>query len=77
MIVQCPHCGVSVVVKGLGRKPLAISVNNICDALQSCRDIALAAEKLSCSRGYIYKVLGEHGLKPRDIVGRQILDSEK
>lgn len=61
----------------LGRKPLNLSVKNVCDTLRDCRDIALAAEKLSCSRGYIYKVLGEHALKPKDVIRRQIPDSEK
>ncbi len=68
MKIQCPHCGKPVVVKGLGRKSLGLDVNNVCDTLQDCRDITLAAEKLCCSRGYIYKVLGEQGLKPRDVI---------
>jgi DNA-directed RNA polymerase subunit RPC12/RpoP len=78
--VICPHCGKKVVLakrNRLGRKPLNIGVKNVCGTLRDCRDIALAAEKLSCSRGYIYKVLGEHGLKPGDVIRRQILDSEK
>ena len=67
--ITCPYCGGDVpVMNRLGRKPLNISVKNICDTLRDCHDIALAAEKLSCSRGYIYKVLGEHGLKPREVI---------
>jgi hypothetical protein len=69
--VICPNCGakVSVEVRGrLGRKPLNIGVKNICDALRDCRDINLAARVLNCSRGYIYKVLGEHGMKPREVI---------
>lgn len=62
MIVQCPHCRKQVVVNGLGRKPLNICVKNICDTLQDCKSIALAAEKLGCSRAYIYKVLKCEGL---------------
>ena len=69
--VICPNCGTAVpvaVTSSLGRRPLNISVKNVCDALRDCRDVALAAEKLGCSRGYIYKVLGEHGLKPREVI---------
>lgn len=76
--VTCPHCGNKVpTTNRLGRKPLNIGVKNICDTLRDCRDIALAAEKLGCSRGYIYKVLGQHELKPADVIRQQILDSEK
>lgn len=67
----CPNCGTKVpvgVTNRLGRKPLDISVKNICDTLQDCRDIALAAEKLGCSRGYIYKVLKSEGLVPWQVI---------
>ncbi len=67
--ITCPHCGGDVpAMNRLGRKPLGIGVKIICDTLQDCQDITLAAEKLCCSRGYIYKVLGEQGLKPRDVI---------
>ncbi len=72
--VICPNCGAKVPVEvtgRLGRKPLNIGVKNVCDTLQDCRDIALAAEKLGCSRGYIYKVLGEHGMKPKEVFQRK------
>ncbi len=76
--ITCPHCGEEVpITNRLGRKPLNIPVKNICDTLRACRDITVAAENLACSRGYIYKVLTEHGLKPRDVVRRRILDGEK
>ena len=78
--IMCPHCGKKVVLaktNRLGRKPLNIGVKNICDTLQDCGDIALTAEKLGCSRAYIYQELGKHGLKPRNVMARQILDSEK
>lgn len=64
MIVQCPHCRKTVVVNGLGRKSLNIGVKNICDTLQDCKNIALAAEKLGCSWAHIYKVLKSKGLSP-------------
>ena len=56
------------VTSRLGRKPLNISVKNICDTLQSSCNIALAAEKLGCSRAYIYKVLKSEGLSPRQVI---------
>ena len=69
--ITCPTCGTKVPIakmNRLGRKPLNISVNNIYDTLQACHNIALAAEKLGCSRGYIYKVLKEQGRSPRDFI---------
>jgi len=69
--VVCPHCGRKMALtkrNRLGRKPLNLSVQNICDTLQDCRDIALAAQKLDCSRGYIYKMLKEQGRSPRDYI---------
>ena len=68
MIVQCPHCRKTVVVNGLGRKSLNIGVKNICDTLQDCKNIALAAEKLGCSRAYIYKVLKCEGLSTWQVI---------
>ena len=69
--ITCPNCGSKVPIakmNKLGRKALNISVKNICDTLRDCRDIALAAEKLGCSRGYIYKVLKSAGLSPRQVI---------
>ena len=69
--ITCPNCGSKVPIakmNRLGRKPLNISVKNVCDTLRDCRDIALAAEKLGCSRGYIYKVLKSEGLGPRQVI---------
>jgi len=68
MIIQCPHCGERIVVNGLGRKRLDIPLKNICEALQSERSVASAAEKLHCSQGYIFNVLKAQRLKPRDII---------
>ena len=69
--IVCPHCGKKVALtkrNRLGRKPLNLSVKNVCDTIQDCCDIALAAEKLGCSRGYVYKVLKEQGRSPRDFI---------
>ncbi|MCJ7744198.1 MAG: hypothetical protein MUO99_06515 [Dehalococcoidales bacterium] len=60
MIVRCPHCGKTVDLgRVTGRKPLNITVKNVCDALQGRGTITAAARELGCSRGYIYKVLKE------------------
>jgi len=69
--ITCPHCGQEVlmpIINRSGRKPLNIGVKNICDALRACRDISLAAEKLNCSRGYIYKVLVQHHMTPKGVM---------
>jgi len=68
MIVQCPHCGESVVVSGLGRKPLNITLKNVCEALQAHHNIVAAANELNCSQGYIFGVLKANRLKLKDVV---------
>ena len=72
MIVLCPHCGKSVLVNGLGRKPLNISLKNVLESLQAHLSVAVAAQELHCSQGYIFGVLKVHGLKPNDIVEGQV-----
>lgn len=69
MIVQCPHCGQEVEVKGIGRHPLSIPLTNVCDALKRRSSVALAAEDLKCSQPYIFKVLKANGLKLKDVIG--------
>ncbi len=68
--ITCPGCGeqIPVVTGSLGRKPLNIPVINICDALQACSSIAVAATQLKCSRGYIHKELAKHGVTPADVI---------
>ncbi len=68
MKINCPHCGGTVVVNGLGRKALNIAVKNVCDALQLYRSVLAAANYLGCSRAYIYKVLKEDGLTAADVI---------
>ena len=68
MIIPCPNCGEKVVVKGLGRKPLNIPLNNVCECLRKHRSVAAAAHELSCSQGYIFKVLKANGLRLKDMV---------
>lgn len=72
--VTCPNCGTRVGIARLnksGRKSLNIGVKNICDTLQACRDIALTAEKLGCSRAYIYRQLAKHGATPREVIEKK------
>ena len=68
MLVQCPHCGKSVVVNGLGRKRLNIPLKNVCESLQVHRSVVAAANELNCSQGYIFQVLKDNGLKSKDII---------
>ena len=68
MQVECPNCGKSITVNSLGRKPLGIAVKIVLDTLQDCRSITLAAEKLRCSRAYIYLELKKHGMSPREVI---------
>jgi hypothetical protein len=68
MKIQCPNCGTQVVVKGIGRPRLNIPVIKVYNTLQVCSSVALAAQELSCSRGFIYKVLKDHGLRAQDIM---------
>jgi hypothetical protein len=69
MIVQCPHCGKPVPVKGTGRKPLGIPVKKVCDALKARSTVSGAAVELNCSRAYIYKTLKDAGLTVREARG--------
>jgi len=70
MKVECPHCGKSVVVNGIGRKPLNIPLKNVCEALQAHHSVGAVAQELGCSPGYIYKVLKANGLKLKDVIKR-------
>ena len=67
MIIKCPHCGKPVPINGMGRKPLSISVKNVCDALQAHSTVLEAAQELGCSRGYIYKALKGAGLMVKGV----------
>jgi len=54
--------------RSLGRKMLDISVIRICDELQACQSIGLAAGELKCSRAYIYQELAKYGTTPLDVI---------
>jgi len=68
MLVQCPHCGKPVRVNGLGRKAFNMPVTKVCDALRIHRSVLVAANKLGCSRAYIYKILKADGLTPAAVI---------
>ncbi len=68
MKVQCPNCGHSVVVSGLGRKRLDIPLKNILDMVSRHTTVASAAGELGCSEAYIFGVLKANGLKLKDVV---------
>jgi hypothetical protein len=68
MIIQCPHCGKSVVVNGLGPKPLNIPLKNVCESLWAHRSVVAAANELNCSEAYIFAALKANGLKLKDVI---------
>ena len=70
MKTQCPKCGEPIVLNRLGRKPLAIPVTIVCDTLKACSSVDAAAEKLNCSRAYIYKVLKANNLTLKEVLKR-------
>jgi len=67
MKIRCPNCGHSVVVNGLGRRPLNIPLKNVCEALRAHCSVVAAAQELGCSEAYIFKVLKANGLRLRDM----------
>ncbi len=72
MLIECPHCGESIVINGLGRKALNIPLINVYDALQHYRSVGAAAVELGCSRAYIYKVLKVKKLTPADVINDRL-----
>lgn len=75
MIVQCPHCGKSVVVNGLGRKRLNVSLAFVCKALQLCSgNYSKAARVVSnelgekVSPGFVMSRIKRAGLTKEDVI---------
>ena len=68
MKVQCPNCGHSVVVNGLGRKRLNIPLKNVLESLETHRSVGAVAQELRCSEAYIYNALKANGLRLKDVV---------
>ncbi len=67
-VITCPHCGKVAATLLLGRSASNIGVTKVCDALRLCRSVPAAAEKLGCSRAYIYKVLKYNGLTVKEVL---------
>ncbi|MDP2919428.1 MAG: hypothetical protein Q8O43_04325 [Dehalococcoidia bacterium] len=67
-VITCPHCGKVAATLGIGRAATNIVVTDICDALRLCRSVPLAAEKLGCSRGLVYKILKANGLTVAGVI---------
>ena len=72
MKIQCPQCGASMVVNGLGRKPLNRNVLEVCDALRTSSTVGQAAKKLGVSRPYLYKVLKANGLTMKEVLNNKL-----
>lgn len=71
--ITCPKCGAEIPVATTptnitGRKPLAIPVENVYNALRTSSTISQAAEKLGCSRAHIYMVLKREGTTPKNVM---------
>ena len=73
MKVQCPHCGQSVVVNGLGRRRLNIPLKNVSECLLKHRSVVTAANELGCSPAYIFGILKANGLKLKDVINGKVL----
>ena len=68
MFVKCQNCVEMTEVNGLGRRPLAIPLKNVCEALQAHRNVVAATQELGCSEAYVYSVLKANGLRLKDVV---------
>jgi len=68
MKITCPKCGEIITIGLLGRKPLNIPVIIVCDAIQAYHSVTMAAYKLGCSRGYIYKHLKRANLTAKGVI---------
>jgi hypothetical protein len=66
MEIRCQRCGHLVLVGGIGRRRLNISVKNVTDTLRAWRSVSRAAEILNCSRGLVYLRLREGGFSVDD-----------
>jgi len=71
MLVRCPHCGGTVPVDRFGRRPLNIPVTKVYDAFRSCGSVTEAANKLGCSRAYVYKILKANGVRPEEVIKKR------
>ena len=68
MKIQCPNCGKSITVRGLGRPTLAMPFKIVCDTVLRYSSVSLASKHLGCSRALIYKILKTNGMTPADLI---------
>jgi transcriptional regulator of acetoin/glycerol metabolism len=71
MKVLCPHCGQWFNTRISGRKPYNKDVIKVCDALRFNGNVSTTANKLGCSRAYIYKVMKSNGLAVGDFITKE------
>jgi molybdenum-dependent DNA-binding transcriptional regulator ModE len=69
-VIVCPHCGGTVEINGLGRRPLNIGVIKICDALRLQGNVREAAKSLGCSCAFVYKILKTNGLTHSEVLNK-------
>lgn len=62
MKVQCPNCGKSVMVNGLGRKRRELPVQNILDAYRRYPSVRAVARKLDLPPGTVWNCLKNEGV---------------
>jgi hypothetical protein len=51
-----------------GRKKLNIPLKNVCELLQTYKNVVAVAEELNCSPAYIFGALKTSGLKLKDVI---------
>ncbi len=66
MKVQCPHCGKSVVVNGLGRKKGNYNVQNVLDTYHLYGSIRPTARKLNMPPGTVWHILKDNDALKRN-----------
>ena len=61
MEINCPHCGKSVVVNGLGRKKGNYSVKIVLDTYRVCGSVRATARKVDMPPGTVWHILNDNG----------------
>ena len=61
MKVQCPNCGETIAVHGLGRKSGKYNVQNVLDTYHLYGSIRPAARKLDMPPGTVWHILKDNG----------------
>ena len=68
MKVVCSKCGETIEIPSGHPRRLDIPVITLCDAISKGGSVVAAANKLGCSRAYIYQELEKVGKRPKDYV---------